>query len=218
MKRTTCTVIGPVIIVLTILALSSQFSVYADPPAKSDIIVLFGGVDSRLREALQLLQEGYSGYLFIPVTFSFYKVGPGRGGISAIRFTDIKPDSNLPGPRPEREITNVYFLKNRIFYGFPRYYEATHVEMLLTKKAMDACGFKKAIFVSSPYHMRRIKIIADRVFDPSYDIKLVPSHFETNNNSFPVLWVELKHALTELSKIIWFRCYDLKGRYMPIKL
>jgi len=217
-KRKACIVTGLVIVLLASLSRLPQYLIWADRPTKSDVIVLFGGVDSRLWEALQLLQDGYTGYLFIPVTFSLYKTGPGRGGITAIRFRDFKPGVDLPDPRPEEEMIDVYFRKNRAAYGFPWYYEATHVEMLLAKKAMDACGFKKAIFVSSPYHMRRIKIMSGRVFGPSYDIKLVPSHFETNNNSLQTSWIELHHTLTEFSKIIWFRCYELRSRYMPIKL
>jgi len=210
-KRTTCIVMGLVIVLLFSLALSSRYQVYADRPAKSDIIILFAGPDwdSRLLKARQLLHEGYSGYLFIPVTFSLYKAGPGRGGITAIRFTDIKPGIDLSGSRPEKEMINVFFRKNWTAYRFPRYYEATNVEMLLAKKSMDACGLKKAIFVSSPYHMRRIKIMADRIFDPSYDIKLVPSHIGTLNRGLPASWGKLKQAFTECAKTIWFLCYEL---------
>jgi uncharacterized SAM-binding protein YcdF (DUF218 family) len=208
-----------VIVLLTGIALSPRYLVYADLPAKCDIIVLFAGSDrdSRLREAQQLLQEGYSDYLFIPVTFSLYKAGPGRGGITAIRFSAaVKPGIHLPAPRSEQEMTHVYFRKNWAAYRLPRYYEATHVEMLMAKKAMDASGFRKAIFVSSPYHMRRIKIMAARVFDPSYDVKLVPSRFEKKFEAPLPSQKDVQHVMTEFPKMIWFLCYDPWDRWIGV--
>jgi hypothetical protein len=190
--------------------LLSSYLAYADLPRRSDVIVLFlGGQDSRFQEVQQLLREGYSEFMFIPDSFSFYQTLPGGGGIASIRLDDLNPEIHLPGPRPEQE-TEVYFRKNWAAYGFPRFYEATHVEMLLAKKAMDACGFKKAIFVSSPYHMHRIKIMANRVFDSSYELRLVPSRYEGGLTTL-LSPRENWNALTEVPKMIWFYCYDLMG-------
>ena len=213
-KRTGYIVLGLVIVFLTSMVLSPRYLVYDDRPAKSDIIVLFVGSDrdSRLREVVQLLQEGYSDYLFIPVTFGIYKAWSGKGGITAIRFTDIRAGIDLPGPRPEQEMTDHFFRKNWTACRFPRFYEATHVEMLLAKKAMDACRFRKAIFVSSPYHMKRIKIIANRVFDSFYDIKCIPTRFEKSFKIPLTAQNEIRNATSEITKIIWFCCYDLWER------
>jgi uncharacterized SAM-binding protein YcdF (DUF218 family) len=105
-----------------------------------------------------------------------------------------------------------YFKKIKSAYGFPRLYEDTHSEILLAKRAMDACGFRRAIFVSSPYHMKRIKIIAGRVFNSSYDIKLVASRFEKKlKASFPSQQ-DIQHVVTEFAKIVWFLCYDTWDR------
>ena len=45
---------------------------------------------------------------------------------------------------------------------------------------MAEYGFKSALFVSSPYHMRRIKIITESVFngDGQYILAFVPTSFE----------------------------------------
>ena len=56
----------------------------------------------------------------------------------------------------------------------------THLEILEAKRLMKERGLKSAIFVSSPYHMRRIKIIAGSVFgeDGEYALAFVPTGFE----------------------------------------
>ena len=45
---------------------------------------------------------------------------------------------------------------------------------------MAEYGFKSALFVSSPYHMRRIKIIAESVYndDEQYILSFVPTSYE----------------------------------------
>jgi hypothetical protein len=157
---------------------------------------------------MQLLREEYSGFLFVPDSFCLYKVGPDRAGITAVSFSALTENIDSPGPRPKQEKMKTFFRKKWDAYRIPRFYESTHVEMLLAKKAMDACQFKKAIFVSSPYHMKRIKIMADRVFDSSYDIRLVPTRFEKWNSKFPATWHELSYDFEEIPKMIWYLCYD----------
>jgi len=49
---------------------------------------------------------------------------------------------------------------------------------------MESLGLTSGIFVSSPYHMRRIKVIAERVYRdaagaPTYRLYFVPSRYET---------------------------------------
>jgi len=195
--------------------LSPRYLLYSDLPRRSDIIVQFIGPDqeSRRREAWQLFQEGYSKYLFIPTLFSLYKTNQDRSGLTAIRFSDINPGTNLPQPTFENERSITHFQKIRSLFGFPRFYEDTHAEILLAKRAMDACGFRSAIFVSSPYHMRRIKIISSRVFGSSYDIIFAASHFEKRYEVPLTLQQDLQHVFTEGPKIFWFLCYDLWDRW-----
>ena len=214
MKRTACIVTGLVIVLLAGLVLSPRYLVYADRPAQSDIVVLFTGPsgDSRLREARLIVQEGYSDYLFIPALFSLCRTNHDRTRFIDIWFTDIQPGINIPQPRKGNAMSIEYFRKIRSDYYFPRFYEDTHAEILLAKKAMDACGFKSAIFISSPFHMRRIKIITDRVFDSSYDIKLVPSRFEKKDVAPVPSQQDLQHVFTEFPKMVWFLCYDLWDR------
>ncbi len=200
-----------------ILVCSFRYLEYSDPHGRADIIVLFvgpnQGEDLRLKEALELLREGFADYLFVPDTVGLSRAGARRGDVIGARFSDVKPGASLLMPRRDRESAPAYFQKIRKAYGIPCFYEDTHAEVLLAKKAMDACGFRKAILVSSPYHMRRIKIVSGRVFDPSYDIRLVPTRFGKRIDGLPLAWREPGYCLAEFPKIIWFLSYDLLDRW-----
>jgi uncharacterized SAM-binding protein YcdF (DUF218 family) len=212
------TITVAVVLLLVGLTLSPRYLVYSDPVQKSDIIVQFVGSDqnARFKEARQLVLEGYADYLFIPTLFRLYRTNQHKTGLTAIRFTDIKTDIYLPQPRYENEMDIDYFKKIKSAYGFPRLYEDTHAEILLAKRAMDACGFRSAIFVSSPYHMKRIKIIIGRVFDSSYDIKLVPTRFEKRFEAPLPSQKDMLNVITEFPKMVWFLCYDIWDRWSGV--
>ena len=199
-----------IIIIGLILMLSPRYLLYSDAPRKSDIIILFPDpeLDAMRREARQLIGNGYSKYLCIPTSFSLYRVDQDKTGFTAVLNPAVKPGIGLSLRLFEDYISMDYFLKIKQECGFPRYFENTHVEMLLAKKVMDAYGFKSAIFVSSPYHIKRIKIITGRVFDSAYNITLMPSHFKKGDDALLSSWYELQHVFAEFPKIAWFLCYD----------
>lgn len=210
-KRSTL-ILAIIPIIGFMLILASHYLLYSDAPQKSDIIILFPdpALDAIRREARQLIGDGYSKYLCIPTSFSLYQVDQNKTGFTAVLNPKVKPGIGRSLRRFEDKISMDYFLKIKEECGVPGYFENTHVEMLLAKKIMDACLFKSAIFVSSPFHMRRIKMIAGRVFDSSYDIKLAPSRFE-KKFGIPELSLEsLQHVFMEFPKIIWFLCYDFR--------
>ena len=198
-----------VVIFLIAVILLPRYLVYSDPPGKADIIIQLVGSDqeARRKEAWQLVREGFSDYLFTPTLYSLYRVNQERTDLGGIWFTNIKPGIKIPQPPTENASNIEKFNTIRSEYRIPRFYEDTHAEILLAKMAMDACGFKSALFVSSPYHMKRIKIITDRVFDPSYDIKLVPTRFENRYSASLPSRQDVQHVFTEISKMIWFYCY-----------
>jgi hypothetical protein len=199
--------------------LSPRYLVYSDTARKSDIIVQFVGSDhdTRFRESAQLVQEGYADYLFVPTLFSLYQANQDRSGLTSIWFADIKPGINVTKPQKGSAMNIENFNKIRSEYHVPRYYEDTHAEILLAKMAMDACAFKKAIFVSSPYHMKRIKIIASRMFDSSYDIELIPTRFEKSYKAVLTSQQEIQHVFSEFTKMAWFLCYDLWDHWSGTK-
>lgn len=162
-----------------------NFLSYSDPPRKAQAVVLFLGLEYKERraEALRLITEGYAAYLIIP---AYGKVAQAPNHAEASR--------NAVASRPP---------------GYPVVYEDTHVEILEARKLMDREGLTSAIFVSSPYHMRRIKLITDRVIPgKTYRTTFVPTRFE---KQYDGLWLlnesEIRKVTSEYGKIAWFFLY-----------
>ena len=167
-----------------------------DKPAKSDVIVLLIGskFTPRKEEVFRLIQDGYARHLIIP---AYGRISDARLFAGQPAQTNPKPSSSL--------------IRGRVVKPahYPKYFEDTHIEILEAKKMMDRAGFKSAIFVSSPYHMRRISIIANKVFaKKDYRLLFVPSRYEQHHDSFWFLKKrDLKLVTGEYSKIIWFAIY-----------
>lgn len=192
-----------VIIIATLsaaIAYAPHFLVYADKPEKSDSIVLFLGSEftPRKEEAFKLIEDGFARYLIIPA----------YGKVSDAGLFTGQPGEHRPRPDTTKARKGAV---NPTHY--PKYFEDTHSEVLEAKKMIDKAGFKSIIFVSSPYHMRRISIIAKQVFGKKdYRLTFIPSRFEEYKGS---LWFlnkrDLKLVTGEYSKIAWFMVY----RYFP---
>jgi uncharacterized SAM-binding protein YcdF (DUF218 family) len=208
------------IVLLIGFILSPRYLVSSGLPIKSDIIIQFPvpEMEEMRRESWQLVKEGYSEYLCIPTSLSLYQANQNGAFLSGIPFPDIEPATKLHQLRSAKGISFTNFKQIRTEYHFPHYYENTHVEMLLAKKVMDAYGFRKALFVSSPYHMKRIRIMAERVFDSTYDITMVPSRFEKKFETPLPSQQDMRHVFTELPKMAWFICYDLWDRWIGVNL
>ena len=172
---------------------SPRFLLYSSEYKKADAIILLLGPDfkARQKEANLLINEGLADYLIIPAyhkTYGIYDKGKGQ--------------YLLPGLH-SFESTN-----NNVLHP-PDFYEDTHLEIIEAKKIMSDYELKSAIFVSSPYHMRRIKLIATKVFDLSNGgFYFVPTRYE----KVPVNYWELssadwKKVRREYGKILWFYIY-----------
>jgi hypothetical protein len=168
-----------------------RFLAYADKPVKSDAVILFVGNDAtRNEEAHRLLDEGYARVLIVPA------------------FHQVFMEGNIPFQPPASAKTNPRSAK-----GYPGFYEHTHVEVLYAKEMMDAMGLKSAIMVSSPYHMRRIRMMSKKVFGEQVRYFLyVPTRYETNPTVLPDLtranWTSV---FQEYLKISWFCLYSHFG-------
>ncbi len=173
---------------LIILVSSSVVAItnidYCDVPNDSDVIVLFIGPDyqERRREALQLLEEGYANILFIPALNKLLTSIDGK--IKESPYNEICFDRKI----------------------YPDYYENTHVEILETKKMMERERYTSAIFVSAPYHMKRISIIAKRVFcNKEYQLNFRGRSYVQHKESLLLLsWCKVKHFFEEYCKIVGF--------------
>ena len=182
-----------VLIVLTGVAVynAPRLLVYADKPIKSDAVILFVGIESstRSKEANLLFNEGYSRYLIVPSSQQVIAAA----GVSPQRAGAINPVA--AGGVGE----------------YPAYYENTHREVLYAQRIMNSMGLKSAIMVSSPYHMKRIKMICEKTFgEQARYISYVPTSYEPGITDFGhVDPAEMTMVILEFVKICWFRLYSL---------
>lgn len=199
------------VLALAVLAILAEalpgYLAYSDKPSKADVAVLFIGRDyrSRIKKARTLISEGYTDRLIISVYDLF--IGTiemtGKNGSSWERM----PASIVDPDKLEHDI-NVMRARNPQYHP---YLENTHVETLEAKRMMDRYGFRSALFVSSPYHMRRIRMIAGDVFDPAqYAVSFIPARFEKWPESlFDTTTTQFILMTQESLKILWFQAYRL---------
>src|SRR5271169_1956107 len=197
--KKTVLVLATFIFIVTMISLfifyGPTFLSYHDKPVKSDAIILFWGDDEREPEALRLLNEGKARYLIIPA-------------LGEIWLHKLDGSRKLVSPNIKNgDLT--FKLHKDICYK--RHYEKTHIEVLEGKRIMADLGLHSVMLFSSPYHMRRIHLIADREFyDGEYTICCVPT---TSERSFTAHdWFHKKSRdviISEYVKIGWFLLYAI---------
>ncbi len=138
-----------------------------------------------------MINEGMSDYLIIPAYHKVYRV------------YDMKTKKYLS--------PNLYLFKSdqKNVTTFPSFYEDTHLEIIDAQKVMSGYGLRSAILVSSPYHMRRIKLIVMKVFDINRgDFYFVPTQYEkAPANFWELSLADWKKVRKEYGKILWFFLY-----------
>ena len=185
-----------------------KYLAYADSPVKSDAVVLFvgPGYSAREMEAWRLIKEGYARYLLIPARgVAGENSSAIFGSVGFLRDLEkfYKPDPEGSPGNWETQLPN-----GRLPV------QNTHLEVLEAKRMMEERGLKSALFVSSTYHMRRIKIIAESVFnaDGGYTITYVPTRFEKLPASLPGLCkYAYRTIIQEYKKITAFLLYSYAG-------
>ena len=185
-------------LLLVVFAIFAPCSLFIeDAPLQADAVVLFVGPDNetRLFEARRLIKEGYARYLLIPASGEIF---------SADKIEEIeKINLNQTQGNP--------FLRNRMEADYGKHYENSHVEVLEAKRMLDGLGLRSALMVSSGYHMRRIRLIAGRVFNTGkYSYSCNPAQWQ------PVFtaadWLDKDKSyiiISEYVKMGWFLVYAL---------
>jgi uncharacterized SAM-binding protein YcdF (DUF218 family) len=179
------------LLILLILGVvqAPSFLIVSDKPVKSDAVVLFLGGEkgTREKEARQLMQEGFAEYLIIPAYHQVKKLSPNGTLVKA----DLPVTPNHLKPKTASWL------------------EDTHQEAVIARNMMESLGISSALLVSSPYHMLRIKIIADKVFGDSITVQCVPTRHEAPGDDF---WIfnshDRKYVVNEYIKIGWFILYS----------
>jgi len=178
---------------------SPYFLLYATDYKKADAVILLLGPDFKARHkaARELVASGMADYLIISAYNKTYR-NHDQDGTRQLVLDKHAPDADSENNAP-----------------FPGFYEDTHIEIIKAKKVMTAYGLKSAIFVSSPYHMRRIRFMAAKEFnfnDASF--YFVPTRYEKAPANFWELsssdWRKVRR---EYSKIIWFFIYSAWADY-----
>jgi hypothetical protein len=173
-----------------------RYLLYSSDYRKADAIVLFLGPDftARQKEAYKIIHEGMADYLIIPAYNKVYRV------------SDKETIKSLP---PNLSLRNSIKKRTLINPPSPYFYEDTHIEAIEAKKTMADFRLKSAIFVSSPYHMRRIKLIASKVFTGEQDgFYFAPTIYEKAPGSFWELsGADWRKVGWEYIKMIWFSIY-----------
>jgi uncharacterized SAM-binding protein YcdF (DUF218 family) len=169
-----------------------------DRPLKADAIVVLGGDFSRPFEAADLYRRGLARKIYVSV--------PVRA--NEHRLLD---EAGIPFPRQEAIAREVLLKK-----GVP----AGAIEFLgkdLISTAAEAQAVRRLfpgraprlLVVSSPYHLRRTKMIFTDTL-PAADIRVIASSYDP----FPQSWWRdrdaARNVLLELAKIVFYR---LGGRY-----
>ncbi|HPY35605.1 MAG TPA: ElyC/SanA/YdcF family protein [Smithellaceae bacterium] len=179
-------------VVIVGIALSPRFLLYSSDMDKTGAIILLLGEDfnARKKEVDILTNKGSASYLIIPAYYKIYRIS----------------DKSISKEYVSRSGFSKRVEQSKWQY---RIYENTHLEIIESKIIMSKYNLKSAVFVSSPYHMRRIKIIVSKVFNEKEGTFYFTA---TRYEKAPANFWELslrnwKHVFTEYLKIIWFFVY-----------
>ena len=167
-----------------------NFLLAADPPVAADAVVLFGGHDfeARRKMADELVAKGLAKYVIVPAKGEILDATVSRAPVT-----------------PEKSARLAEAVKKQ--YG-RAYVEATHLEVLQALDLLRHLRASSAILVSSPYHMRRIEIMTDRIFPlHRYELAFVPTDYEPRHIPWFLSWKDVKWVFSEWAKIVWFILY-----------
>ena len=123
-----------------------SFLVVQDDLKKADVIIVLGGASGeRTLQAVDLYKKGYAPRILMC----------GGKGVWRITWGEVMGDLAVERGVPRYAV---------IAEGSSR---TTIEEALNSKRVMEERGFKSAIVVSSPYHMRRVSLLFRKVFKGS---------------------------------------------------
>ena len=174
------------------LCYSPRFLIHSTSVTKVDAIVLLLGPDfsARQKEAYQLIYLGMADYLIIPAYDKAYRIEKG-----STRYL------------PEFALKEKSLVKNG---KAPDYFEDTHLEIMDSQSIMDMHGLSSAVFVSSPYHMRRIQMMVRKEFKTGGPYYFRPTRYEeAPKDVWNLTYADVRKVWREYIKILWFFVYSL---------
>ncbi len=196
-------------ILVYLFLIAPNYLTYNDKPPRSNVIVVLAGTDleTKIKEALRLINSGHAAIMIVPSRNQFLH-------LNGSEMLSLEKVGNIGQQKSTMHTDNSnHFINDNHLWG----YERTHLELLTAKRMIEKEGVSSAIFISHPYHMRRIKIIAAKVFDGT-DCRLhfVPtSHKVFNKNNWWLRKADLEWVVGEYIKIAWFLLYTHILNFSP---
>ncbi|MEI4768784.1 YdcF family protein [Psychrobacillus sp. FJAT-51614] len=127
-----------ILLFIVVFNSAGDFLVIDEKPVKSDVIIVLSGGDGRLEKGVQLYKEGYAPYLMLS-----------NGSVQQLYERAL--ELGVPNEAIIMEVKSDSTLDNAIF----------------SEEIVRNHKFESAIVVSSGFHMRRVKILYDKVFQNS---------------------------------------------------
>lgn len=168
-----------------------NYLLYATPAIEADAVVLFlgPGEEARRKQVDELVAGGFAKFVIVPYEGKIFETRVSKAPVNPAKTAAIS--------RGIRTDTQRFFV------------ERTHIEVLQAQALMALIGATSANFVSSPYHMRRIEIMAGRVFEADNNrIAFVPTAYEAQHVPWFLAWKDVKWVFSEWGKIVWFFLYS----------
>lgn len=166
-------IILAIIFMLVIVSLVESFNhSKTDEPVRADVIIMLAGGDAgRMEKAAELYHDGYADYVIVSPIVEKY---PSQSSGFALEL-GIDTDSLI-------EEYNA---------------DSTYTNAVITLEMMEEYGFDSALVVTSDYHLKRSRMIFERLNDENYDLTYVAALSENGE-----VWHERSYA-----RLLWFREY-----------
>lgn len=135
----------PICIILLLFAFfnAGSFLALTAPPKQADVIIVLSGGQGRIEKGMELYKAGYAPYILLSnATESTSRAGD---------MVQTALHLGIPG--------HVILVENAA--------ESTYQNAEFTLPIMKKHRFQSAIVVSSEFHMRRVKLLFDRVYHKS---------------------------------------------------
>lgn len=175
---------------LTKLAAFLNFHTTISP---SDVIITLTGDTERFKHSVRLYKQGYAPHIMITVDSN-----------TPLKFANVHLDwRNIirKATRQEGIPEQALLIVDGV--------TSTYDEACFTQNEMLKGGFKSAIVVSSPYHMRRVRMIFDKVYKKS-GISLYYSPVEESWFQVEKWWTREGELVTVINEYIKLVLYRLK--------
>lgn len=160
-----------IILLFIVLAIIDSFNHSAtDDPVEADVIIMLGGDDQgRLQKAAELYHAGYADYVMISPIMDEY-------------YSQSKEFANVIGIPDEAIIEETEA-------------SSTYTNATLTLEIMEELEMNSAVVVTSDWHLKRSRMIFERVNNEEYELTYVAALSERGEE-----WHERSYA-----RMLWFR-------------